>query len=783
MPQVRDWTKDYTTSTTGSTITGTLPSYVAGDLLVALVSTDAGGGGTWTPPAGWTAVVSATNSVGAAVFYKPNLSGSESDPQFTWGGSADTYNIYLITISDYNTTTPIRDASGNGGTPGSSKGVNTATSSLARGYMPQATAQLNSLIVYFNVHSATAVPSIIGGPVIGIAGRDGAAHSDAWGWSIASSASLTPSTVEYTNVSAAANIQITLCVDPPASGATVVPAYCAADSSYYVNPIHGTSVFNGDGAPASSAANTTTIYGTSWVVNGITCTFATGTTAALTDYGINTYHSAARLTSTAGSAANIRGCGFTTAIANKFNASGKNILLHTMPATPIALQTTRNVSDKRPGIYFGVSSSASNYKVWAVHGDGSAFKESRTPIVINPSSTTYVQAAGTLDATLINQAVWAVHDGVVASAWAFATMWVLDTVTIAGGISSNRISSIGQIVTAASTGHERMSVLQQGTNQMLALQPIKFGNAGTNPTFIALDAVSIEFPEINNPANKNIFYQSIANFAGLTVSPGTNDRIAITNSTIYSPSKYHLKFSGSFTPSGVNQNHDFTGLSVINAGTIELVSDVNLSGTTFNSCDVLDFTGISSFYVLDAVISEGTGTYALILPSMTSGAASTINTYLKNTNFTSNNRAIKIVSAGTYTFDNLQFNGNTYDIENASSGAVIINNINGSNTSTYINTGGGSVTINNSATLTLTGLVTGSEVHVYRASDSIELAGVESTTGSTFSWDYNADDSTVFITIIKPGYRWIRINSQVLSSSGLTIPIQQQIDYGYSNPA
>lgn len=40
------------------------------------------------------------------------------------------------------------------------------------------------------------------------------------------------------------------------------------------------------------------------------------------------------------------------------------------------------------------------------------------------------------------------------------------------------------------------------------------------------------------------------------------------------------------------------------------------------------------------------------------------------------------------------FSGNTYDIENSSSGAAYIDRTNGVNPTTYINTGGGSTTIN-----------------------------------------------------------------------------------------
>lgn len=65
-------------------------------------------------------------------------------------------------------------------------------------------------------------------------------------------------------------------------------------------------------------------------------------------------------------------------------------------------------------------------------------------------------------------------------------------------------------------------------------------------------------------------------------------------------------------------------------------------------------------------------------------------------------RAINIPNAGTYSFSNLVFSGNTYDIENSSTGTVIINASGTSNPSTYINTNGGTTVIYNTKTLKIT---------------------------------------------------------------------------------
>jgi hypothetical protein len=91
------------------------------------------------------------------------------------------------------------------------------------------------------------------------------------------------------------------------------------------------------------------------------------------------------------------------------------------------------------------------------------------------------------------------------------------------------------------------------------------------------------------------------------------------------------------------------------------------------------------------------------------------------------------------------------------------------------------------ASLYLYGLVSGSEVKVYRESDGALLAGIESTFGpsySTFTYNYEwtGNDTTVTIIVFALNYQPVRLTGQVLGRGGLSIPIQPQIDRVYSNP-
>ena len=86
------------------------------------------------------------------------------------------------------------------------------------------------------------------------------------------------------------------------------------------------------------------------------------------------------------------------------------------------------------------------------------------------------------------------------------------------------------------------------------------------------------------------------------------------------------------------------------------------------------------------------------------------------------------------------------------------------------------------ATLLLTGLQTGSRVEVYRSSDGVELANTLNS-GNTFSYTYAyISDVQIDLVVMSLQYQYVRIPGLTLSSGGLTVPIQQQLDRQYNNP-
>lgn len=125
---------------------------------------------------------------------------------------------------------------------------------------------------------------------------------------------------------------------------------------------------------------------------------------------------------------------------------------------------------------------------------------------------------------------------------------------------------------------------------------------------------------------------------------------------------------------------------------------------------------------------------------------------LKNSTFISNPNAVRITTAGTYTFDNLQFTGNTVDIDNTSGGSVTVNCINSSNPITYT----GSTTINNSVAISIEVVdvagdpIETAQVAVYKTSDKSELLNTDTDVDGLAETTFNyTGDTAIYLRIRK----------------------------------
>lgn len=703
MPAIRDWTFNYDNVATATTIGAALPNHEVGDLLLAILTADTGAQ-VWSST-GWTQLFSFTNTANIGVLWK--IAGaSEADPVFTHS-VGETVNVHLLAIRDVDTAAPFN------GTGGAGTGYRTGTLASAAGVMPALTTTLNnSLILYAIVESTSVVPSIFQGPATYENAADGSAHSDGFSWGFKTAAGLIPNTVKYSKSGTAVGAQVTIGISPPASGATYIPAYCAEDASLYIDPIHGITAYNGNTA---LAATVTTDFGV--LVN--TRTLANGTVVAGLDVGINSYHSMGRLTGVA-TVNTVAGLRLALAVANKPNVVGKNVIVHVKPSTPKVLQNTDAVTKKgtfTKGFYFGMASSADNFKLWHVHGANTEWGTAQhLPIIINNGNTSGLQqTTGALDAASVSSFAFATSGFLAAPIWDIGSLWVLDTTIVAGGTALEPVGVQG-INKICAKGKERMSVLQQGASQILVMQPVQFGDGGSNPIFLDLDATAIEFPKQYNQAAKQVFYCSVDNVAGLTYNAGASDTIKHTNAVVSSQSPFHWRIHAASSPSA---SYNFSGLSLIGAGDVVLRNVTTFSGMSFTSC----LSVAQNSAPLDKCKVYGTKITALTLADVAK---------ITNTAFTSAGTGHAIEVAGAVA--NITFTGNTFTgyaatngvtgneaiFVNIATGTVTINIAGGGSTPT-IRTAGATVSVVSVATVNVNGLVSGSRVKAVKISDGAVL--------------------------------------------------------------
>lgn len=86
-------------------------------------------------------------------------------------------------------------------------------------------------------------------------------------------------------------------------------------------------------------------------------------------------------------------------------------------------------------------------------------------------------------------------------------------------------------------------------------------------------------------------------------------------------------------------------------------------------------------------------------------------------------------------------------------------------------------------TFSISGISVGSEVRVFKTSDSTEVIGIESTTETTWSttYSYSGSDIEVYIMIVSLEYTIQYIQNQVLGANGLSIVLNQQTDRAFYN--
>jgi len=236
-----------------------------------------------------------------------------------------------------------------------------------------------------------------------------------------------------------------------------------------------------------------------------------------------------------------------------------------------------------------------------------------------------------------------------------------------------------------------------------------------------------------------------------------------------------------------NADVNFSGCSFTDMGEFDFLSNSTILNTTFRRCEQV-YWGQAQF---DGCTFETTRASAAIYTEDL--------TDIDNCTFNGGdegNNAIHMSASGTYTFVGNTFTGYgpsgspSAAIYHDSGGHLTINVQNG-DTPTVYNVGSSTSEVNNPVILTLSGIVSGSEVRIYSWGTTTELSGVEdaylddgSGNGTVkHEYPYNYVASTyVDIAIHHVDYVYYRIRKYLLLNTSTTIPISQQSDRWYSNP-
>lgn len=146
--------------------------------------------------------------------------------------------------------------------------------------------------------------------------------------------------------------------------------------------------------------------------------------------------------------------------------------------------------------------------------------------------------------------------------------------------------------------------------------------------------------------------------------------------------------------------------------------------------------------------------------------------------------AIRLTSTGTFSLSGNQFSGFGADgstgaaILNDSGGLVTLNITGGGSTPSYKNGVGASTVVNNTRVLTLTGLVTGSDIVINASDTNTNIVDVDSNVGTTYAYTYSAASagSLVDIKIMLAGYSPYSVYGYILGATDSSLPIAQVVD-------
>lgn len=352
------------------------------------------------------------------------------------------------------------------------------------------------------------------------------------------------------------------------------------------------------------------------------------------------------------------------------------------------------------------------------------------------------------------------------------------TLTISGGDLANGYGTFVGMAAANDSQNARWGLFQYQAGSYLwkglmslgggaAWGAVDFRDSNRN---IIVDITTRTYPTFNRIEIRNA--SSRVDWTGINIS-------SLPPSGYYSPGDFEVV---------ENADVNFDNCVFTDMGTFDFLSNSTIENTTFRRCEQV-YWGSAPF---DGCTFDTTRvSAALYTEDLEDISNCTFNSA------TNGDNAIHMGASGTYTFTGNTFSGYgasgspSAGIYHDSGGHLTINVDGGGDLVTVYDVGASTSEVILSVTLTLSGIISGSEVRIYSAGTTTELSGVEDayiddgsgegTVKHSYSYNYVAG-TYVDIVVHHINYRYLRLDNYLLPSTSSTIPIQQEYDRWYSNP-
>lgn len=682
-----------TVSTAAASKAADMPVHASGNLLLAIISNDTGGT-TITVTAGWTQVTtqSANLTQRVAIYYKIAASSSET---FTASGANDDWNITMMTIQEFDATTPIH-ASARFDMP--STAATCASPALT-------TTNNNCLLVYgwsFRVPSAFAINP---NDLVNVAkpANTDASRMQTVGYRQQFTAGAIPSVTALTDTASRGGTSVVIAINDAGNNKLAR----SVGSSTKTLSRYG-AFGNLDGTTTALTANkmsTTSITS----LGGVSVSSTAPSAIASDTFTIAPYGTFLRITMS-----ETAGAGLIVGTWHSISATDfSNGVFH----VNWAYAGITNATTGSDGVMVGFEDASGNYAVFRITKPTKLTNSELYASFIACDKATPIYSSGTIDWSAVTRIIYCIHrigaaDG---SRLYIRDAAITTTNTLIGGNVDTPLNPTFLQKVMEGWGQYDL-VKYQGLGQVINRTPVQIGD-GSSRTYYDSKGTSFEFPlPYDADSLTSRFVNTPAQSLNYIIKASANDTILFRSCLMSTSVGHHFTIDAA---SSTSATYSFAGL-VMSGYYVTGKAGIDFNEVTFDGCYLINLLGgglINSF----------------VTNSLNSIAVTTTDPeQISDTAFTSagTGHAIEITTPGSYDFAGNSFTGYGADgttdaaIYNNSGGAVELIIPSGDDTPTIRDGTSASTTITqptDNQSVTISGATAGSRIQIYDLTSNTEL--------------------------------------------------------------